>query len=295
MNERQLKSFLLATELKSFSKAADSSFISTSALIGQINLLEKDIGFSLFHRTYHGIALTPSGQVFYSAAKDILELYETAVREGKRLSISEESSLSIACPHEQFPAFLMKAYRDFLKRFPMIKVSFVPASFESQLGAVQKGQADLCFTAEPDSSFLKGLSFTLLAQDTYSFCMNPEHPLAGKEKITPELLAPYHILCGKYSYMKLPFAKQLAAYGIRSEQIDQEYRMDTRLKTLSSVDIFVIHSLWSRPHADILTVVPSDIPAGGMGVVSRGRLSAATAEFVDVCRGIIAREGHGDV
>ena len=61
MNERQLKSFILATELKSFSKAADSSFISTSALIGQINLLEKDIGFSLFHRTYHGIALTPSG------------------------------------------------------------------------------------------------------------------------------------------------------------------------------------------------------------------------------------------
>ena len=290
MNERQLKSFLLAAELKSFSKAAESSFISTSALIGQINLLEKDIGFSLFNRTYHGIALTPSGQVFYSAAKDILDRYEAAVLEGKRLSISEDPSLSIACPHEQFPAFLMKAYQICLKRFPMIKISFVPASFESQLDAVLKGQADLCFTAEPDIPFLKGLSFTLLAQDTYSFCMNPGHPLACKEKITPDLLSPYHILCGKYSYLKLPFAKQLAAYGIRSEQIDEEYRMDTRLKTLSTEDIFVIHSLWSQPHADILTVVPSDIPAGGMGVVSRGRLSAAAASFVDLCRQTIAGE-----
>ncbi len=288
MNERQLKSFLLAADLKSFSKAAESSFISTSALIGQINLLEKDIGFLLFDRTYHGIALTPSGQVFYSAAKDILDRYEAAVLEGKKLSISEDPSLSVACPHEQFPEFLMKAYRDCLKRFPMIKVSFVPASFESQLEAVRKGQADLCFTAEPDDSFLNGLSFTLLAEDTYSFCMNPGHPLAGKEKITPDLLSPYHILCGRYSYLKLPFAEQLAAYGIRSEQIDEEYRMDTRLKTLSSGDIFVIHSLWSRPHADILTVVPSDIPAGGMGVVSRRRLSTAAASFIDLCREIIA-------
>ena len=64
MNERQLKSFLLAADLKSFSKAAENSFISASALIGQINLLEKDIGFPLFDRTYHGISLTPSGQVF---------------------------------------------------------------------------------------------------------------------------------------------------------------------------------------------------------------------------------------
>lgn len=288
MNERQLKSFLLAAELKSFSKAAESSFISTSALIGQINLLEKDIGFPLFNRTFHGIALTPSGQVFYSAAKDILDRYEAAVLEGKKLSISEDPTLSVACPHEQFPEFLMKAYRDCLKRFPMIKVSFVPASFESQLEAVRKGQADLCFTAEPDDSFLNGLSFTLLAEDTYSFCMNPGHPLAGKEKITPDLLSPYHILCGRYSYLKLPFAEQLAAYGIRSEQIDEEYRMDTRLKTLSSGDIFVIHSLWSRPHADILTVVPSDIPAGGMGVVSRGRLSTTAASFIDLCREIIA-------
>ena len=288
MNERQLKSFLLAADLKSFSKAAESSFISTSALIGQINLLEKDIGFPLFNRTFHGISLTPSGQVFYSAAKHILDRYEAAVIEGKKLSISEDPSLSVACPHEQFPDFLMKAYRDCLKRFPMIKVTFVPASFVSQLDIVLKGQADLCFTAEPDNLFLKGLSFMLLAEDTYSFCMNPEHPLAGKEKITPEMLSPYRILCGKYSYMKLPFAKQLAAYGIRSEQIDEEYRMDTRLKTLSSGDIYVIHSLWSRPHADILTVVPSDIPAGGMGVVSRGRLSTAAASFVDLCRKIIA-------
>ena len=287
MNERQLKSFLLAADLNSFSKAAESSFISASALIGQINLLEKDIGFPLFNRTYHGISLTPSGQVFYSAAKDILDRYETAVIEGKKLSISEDPSLTVACPHEQFPDFLMKAYRECLKRFPMIKVTFVPATFESQLDAVLKGQADLCFTAEPDSSFLKGLSFTLLAQDTYSFCMNPEHPLSAKEMITPDLLSPYHILCGKYIYLKTPFAEQLAAYGIRSEQIDEEYHMDTRLKTLSSGDIYVIHSLWSRPHADILTVIPSDIPAGGMGVVSRERVSAAAASFVDLCREII--------
>ena len=131
MNERQLKSFLLAAELKSFSKAAESSFISTSALIGQINLLEKDLGFPLFNRSYHGITLSPSGKVFYSAAKDILDRYETAVREGRALSISESPSLSVSCPYEQFPEFLTDAYLDCQSRFPMISVSFIHSSFET--------------------------------------------------------------------------------------------------------------------------------------------------------------------
>ena len=284
MNERQLKSFLLAAELKSFSKAAESSFISTSALIGQINLLEKDLGFPLFNRSYHGITLSPSGKVFYSAAKDILDRYETAVRKGRALSISESPSLSVSCPYLQFPEFLTDAYLDCQSRFPMISVSFIHSSFETQFEKILKGQADLSFTAEPDEAFMKGLVFTALAADTYSFCMNPGHPLAKEVKITPAMLSHYRILCGKYDYMKLPFSEQLENYGIHSEQINEEYRMETRLKTMSSNDIFVIHTLWSRPHSDILSVVPSDIPAGNIGFISRGKLTAAAASFVDLCR-----------
>ena len=41
MNERQLESFISAADQKSFSKAAEASFISTPALVQQINLLEK--------------------------------------------------------------------------------------------------------------------------------------------------------------------------------------------------------------------------------------------------------------
>ena len=114
--------------------------------------------------------------------------------------------------------------------------------------------------------------------------MNPGHPLAKEVKITPAMLSHYRILCGKYDYMKLPFSEQLENYGIHSEQIDEEYRMETRLKTMSSNDIFVIHTLWSRPHSDILSVVPSDIPAGNIGFISRGKLTAAAASFVDLCR-----------
>lgn len=73
--------FLQVAELGSFSKAADAGFITPSAVIKQINLLEDKLGVRLFERTHRGVKLTKSGESLKKDAPKLIRLsHEVASR-----------------------------------------------------------------------------------------------------------------------------------------------------------------------------------------------------------------------
>ncbi len=51
MYNRHLETFIAVADLGSFSKAAEALYISSTAVIKQINLLEQELGLTLFERT----------------------------------------------------------------------------------------------------------------------------------------------------------------------------------------------------------------------------------------------------
>lgn len=57
MYSEQLKSFICVADCGSFSKAAEKLFVSSTAVMKQMNMLEKELGIKLFIRTNHGIRL----------------------------------------------------------------------------------------------------------------------------------------------------------------------------------------------------------------------------------------------
>ena len=280
MNDRQLRSFLQAADQKSFSRAAAAAYISTPALIQQINLLEKSLGFSLFVRDHHGIELTDAGREFYDAAAEILRIYEAARERGLALEQSRSFTLRIAYPSEQFPPFLLSAYEAFRRAYPGAEVIFVQSPFREHFRQILSGEADLSILAEPSAEWLGGLRFLPLCQDTYSFCMRPGHPLSRLCCIAPADLADVRILCGRYPYMKVPFSGPLEHCSARLELLEKEYDMDVRATCLLSESVFVIHSLWSQVYRAFLTVVPSKIPAGRVGVLYSAAPSAAAERFL---------------
>ena len=288
MNDRQLRSFLQAAEQKSFSKAADALYISTPALVQQINLLEAGVGFSLFVRTHRGVALTAAGEEFYRAAKEILHLYESACARGKALAQDEALTLRIACPPEQFPPFLLSAYENFCRDYPRAEVSFVTCLFSEVFPQLRSGAVDLALLAEPSPEWLSGFSFFPLCEDTYSFCLRPDHPLARRKRIRKGDLAGQKILCGSYPYMKIPFEEPLRACGALPETLEREYDMDIRTTSLLSDKVFVIHSLWGRIYEAFLTVLPSDISAGLVGALSRSKPPASVRLFLPYLRACTA-------
>lgn len=65
MYNPQLETFIWVADAGSFNKAAEDAYITPTAIIKQINSLEKKIGVKLFVRTYRGLTLTPAGKSLY--------------------------------------------------------------------------------------------------------------------------------------------------------------------------------------------------------------------------------------
>lgn len=73
MYNHQLDTFIQAADAGSFSKAAEALFISSTAVMKQINLLEGNLGVQLFHRTLRGLTLTNAGKSYYQDAKYMIQ------------------------------------------------------------------------------------------------------------------------------------------------------------------------------------------------------------------------------
>lgn len=61
MYNPQLETFLRVADAGSFSRAAEEAYITPTAVIKQINLLEESLGVKLFDRTHRGLTLTKAG------------------------------------------------------------------------------------------------------------------------------------------------------------------------------------------------------------------------------------------
>ncbi|MDO4623643.1 MAG: LysR family transcriptional regulator [Eubacteriales bacterium] len=280
MNDRQLHSFITAADAGSFSKAAALSHISTTAFLQQIQLLEADIGFRLFHRTPRGITLTSAGASFYKDAAKILKLYASACERGKSIETAEALSFRVAYSEEAIPGFLLSALNACRHAHPEIKVDFISVPFSDYFDALSGDFADIAAIAEPTDDRLQDIAFYPLRQDFYSFCMRPEHPLSAQTSLSAEQLQKYTVLCGNYDYLKVPFRENLKQYGIHPKQVDTEYTMSFRTGQLFSDELFVIHSMWSQAYTRFFNVVPSTIPAGRVGVIYRTPASMAITGFL---------------
>lgn len=78
MFDGRLETFIKVAACSSFTKAAEALYITPTAVMKQINALEKDLDVTLFDRTNHGLHLTKAGEAFLQDARYILEYISRA-------------------------------------------------------------------------------------------------------------------------------------------------------------------------------------------------------------------------
>lgn len=143
MITRELDAFVTTANVGSFQKASDLLFISSTALIKQINALEEETGLNLFIRTNRGIQLTEEGRIFHGIATDILQRYtqgiQTARNRRTELGLPVRIGLSPISPYQDLTKWLLPAenlYRRFTMQFIPISSDYKDFSEEMQsLGA----------------------------------------------------------------------------------------------------------------------------------------------------------------
>ena len=266
MNDRQLLSFMAVAEAGSFSKAAKERYVSTSALVQQIDLLESEIGFELFFRTKQGITLTQGGRGFYDASQKILGIYKEAVENGAR---ENSSVLRVPIAPDSIPDFLLKTIQDLKTEHPEIEVNTVMCQFWDQLSALRKCVIDFAVMPEPKSNALNGLSCLPLADDTLSFCMSPLNPLASKKRIKISDLRGQVITYGKYDFLRYSYEGLLRGSGAILKNLPFEYNLKVKIDTMLGNELIPIHGRWGSAHEQLLKVVPSDIPCNRATLVCR--------------------------
>lgn len=86
MYNPQIKTFIIVADAGSFNKAAEQLFVSSTAIIKQMNLLEDHLEVRLFHRSHKGLSLTEAGEAFYTDAKHIIKYSDNTLKRIKEIS-----------------------------------------------------------------------------------------------------------------------------------------------------------------------------------------------------------------
>lgn len=96
MEIRQLRSFLAVADTLNFSRAAQSLFLSQSALSRQIMDLEKEIGLPLFERNTRRVELTEAGQLLLTRARELMEQWDHLGSEVRDGAVAQQPSISLS-------------------------------------------------------------------------------------------------------------------------------------------------------------------------------------------------------
>lgn len=165
----------------SFSRAAEASGITQSAVSQQIRAVERRFGVPLLERGRNSFTLTPEGRVYLEACRDILARFESL---GTRFRIARgelggelrvASVISIAL--HDLPPLL----RRFRKTHPGVDVTVDYRKGDEIYDAVGDGRADLGLVAYPKAR--PGLRAITCWQERLVLVMPPGHPLNGKQPI----------------------------------------------------------------------------------------------------------------
>lgn len=122
----QLTVFVSVVDCGSFTKAAESLFISPTAVMKQINSLEKHLDLKLLERNSHGVHLTPAGEIIYKDAKFLFEYSKRSIENAKKVMEHADCTFCVGTsmlnPAKPFIDLWYQASQD----FPNYRLHLVP-------------------------------------------------------------------------------------------------------------------------------------------------------------------------
>ena len=185
MEIRVLKYFLAVSREQSFSKAAESLFLSQPTLSRQLKDLEEELGKTLFIRGGKRVTLTEEGMILRKRAEEIVELVDKAEQE-VRLTDDEEitGTIYIGAGETHAIRLIARTADRLSEQYPNIRYNFYSADGVDVSERLDKGLIDFGILFEP-TDLSRYDSIPIPIHDTWGILMLKGSPLAEKEYIEP--------------------------------------------------------------------------------------------------------------
>lgn len=188
MYNPQIETFIKVADAGSFNKAAEELYITPTAVIKQINLLESSLDLVLFERTHRGLILTNAGKSLYQDVKYIIGYCKDSVVRGKNAMSEGENIIRIGSSPTTPAQLLMQMWPKIQEQCPDIKFEIVP--FENTPENAKEILANLGKNIDIiggifDDTMLKlrkceGLQ---LSREPFCCAVSIHHKLAQKDKL----------------------------------------------------------------------------------------------------------------
>ena len=182
----QLKYFLSICKYGKIRIASEQLHVSEPTISVSIKRLEEELGAPLFIRNRNQLSLTSKGKLLLSRATEVVDSFDrleaelqTPQKRFKTISLGAPSTLSI---HVCSPLIV-----EFMEKYPSVFFETPTLSPEDAAQQVENEQLELAI-CDKMAVISNQLQYYPLVRSSLSGYVKSNHPLAGKENVTAEVL-----------------------------------------------------------------------------------------------------------
>ena len=166
MDFRQLKYLSVVAKYQNVTRAAESLYISQSALSHYIKNAEEELGVKLFDRTTNPITLTDAGRCYMDSAQRILLENERLEKELRDITNHMSGTLSIGTSVDRCSYMMPKLLPAFTELYPGIRVNVVTGGGARLRDMLRKGDIDMLLLPDlPDDDKQDLISEVLYSEE----------------------------------------------------------------------------------------------------------------------------------
>ncbi|MBI4964150.1 MAG: LysR family transcriptional regulator [Desulfomonile tiedjei] len=193
MEWQQIIGFYHVARLGNFTRAAEATFRTQSALSQQIKSLEKELDCLLFERIgKRKLCLTAAGEEFLQFSAAVLEKHELFLESLNELKGLQKGHLKIAAPFTTLYHVFPFVLKDYVTRFPHVQLTILDRPQKSVIDLVKSGDIDFGFALE---SAVPENFAVFRWREVETVLMAPMgHPLTEEKHVTLMAIAQYPLI-----------------------------------------------------------------------------------------------------
>ncbi|TCS93877.1 LysR family transcriptional regulator [Hazenella coriacea] len=180
MNYDALRTFVTIVEEKNFTRAAEKLLISQPSVSLQVKQLENELQTRLLERSPKHLQVTPTGEILYQRAKQILKLYEQAKKEIEEYQQTLSGLIRIGASYTIGEYILPTRLPSFYQKHPEIEAEITIGNTEQIVQGVRTFHLDLGFI-EGHTNY-QDLQIQPFMNDEMVLIVSANHPIAQLEQ-----------------------------------------------------------------------------------------------------------------
>lgn len=178
MNEKHMQYVLTVLKEGSFTNAAKKLYVSQPSLSQIIKTAESNLGAPIFDRSTDPITLTPAGQLYVEAARQVTTISTNLRKQVEELSKEEFGTICLGISVQRGMELLPELYPRFKKRFPHVGLELHEQGSATMEKSVLEGEVGIALlTTSPRH---EELVYDLIQEEQLVLIVNRECELAKR-------------------------------------------------------------------------------------------------------------------